>query len=126
MAVLRYNGPWDVRPLWGVDFPIGKSVVVDDPALVAKARNLDGFEVLEEDAGETMPEPVFDDYVPEEPEAEPEPLQVPVVGAGTIPENWRDMQWKKRVKLAKELSGMDDIENVEAADAVIEALLKAD
>jgi hypothetical protein len=35
------------------------------------------------------------------------------------------MHWKQRVKLAKELSGMDDISTPEAADATIEALLKA-
>jgi hypothetical protein len=120
MAVLRYNGPWDVRPLWGVDFPKGKSVVVDDPALVAKALCLDGFELVE-------PEPVSapdpDDYAPVE-DVEPEDLKIPQVGAGTIPDNWREMHWKQRVKLAKELSGMDDISTVEAADATIEALLE--
>lgn len=120
MAVLRYNGPWDVRPLWGVDFPKGKSVVVDDPELVKKALRLDGFELVEADAPPAAPAP--DDYAPV---SEPEPLNIPVVGAGTIPENWREMHWKQRVKLAKELSGMDDISTTEAADATIEALLKA-
>ena len=33
MPVLRYNGPWDVRELWGVMFPQGMSIVVDDPKL---------------------------------------------------------------------------------------------
>jgi hypothetical protein len=126
MAVLRYNGPWDVRPLWGVDFPQGKSVVVDDPALVEKALRLDGFELIDEDMPEPEPEPaVFDDYVPEEPEAEPAPLDVPEVGAGTLPENWRELHHKTRMKLARELSGMDDIQTAEAADAVLEALTKA-
>jgi len=126
MAVLRYNGPWDVRPLWGVDFPQGKSVVVDDPDLVKKALNLEGFELLDEDAPEPEPEPVvFDDYVPEEPEAEPEPLNMPEVGAGTIPENWRELHHKTRMKLARDLSGMEDIQTAEAADAVIEAMLQA-
>ena len=122
MAVLRYNGPWDVRPLWGVDFPKGKSVVVDDPKLVEKALRLDGFELVEADAPPSAPDP--DDYAPV-PDAEPEELKIPAVGAGTIPENWRDMHWKQRVKLARELSGMEDISTTEAADATIEALLKA-
>jgi hypothetical protein len=120
MAVLRYNGPWDVRPLWGVDFPMGKSVVVDDPALVAKALCLDGFELV---GAETVSAPDPDDYAPVQ-DVEPEDLKIPQVGAGTIPENWREMHWKQRVKLAKELSGMDDISTVEAADATIEALLE--
>ena len=125
MAVLRYNGPWDVRPLWGVDFPRGKSVVVDDQDLVAKALRLDGFELLDEDAPDPEPELVaFDDYVPEEPEADPEPLEVPVVGEGTLPENWRELHHKTRMKLARELSGMGDIQTAEAADAVLEALTK--
>jgi hypothetical protein len=120
MAVLRYIGPWDVRPLWGVDFPKGKSVVVDDPALVAKALCLDWFELVE---AEKVSAPDPDDYAPV-PDAEPEEMKIPVVGAGTIPENWREMHWKQRVKLAKKLSGMDDISTVEAADATIEALLE--
>ena len=120
MAVLRYNGPWDVRPLWGVDFPMGKSVVVDDPELVKKALRLDGFELVEADC---VPiQPGTDDYPAV---SEAEPLDVPVVGAGTIPEDWKKLHWKQRIKLAKELSGMDDISTTEAADATIEALLKA-
>lgn len=118
MAVLRYNGPWDVRPLWGVNFPMGKSVVVDDPAIVAKALRLDGFELLDGDDPVTAPK--ADDYAP----AEPQPMRVPEVGAGTIPEDWKTLHWKTRVKLARELSGMDDISTPEAADATIEALLE--
>lgn len=133
MAVLRYDGPWDVRPLWGVNFPKGQTVVVDDPDLVAKARNLEGFVVVDEDEPETEPfeasNPDPDDYPAveeDELEAEPEPLLVPEVGSGTIPENWRDLHHKTRMKLARELSGMEDIQTAEAADAVIEALLKAE
>jgi hypothetical protein len=121
MPVLRYNGPWDVRELWGVMFPQGMSIVVDDPKLVAKALRLEGFEQLDVEAV-SAPNP--DDYAPA-PDAQPEEMKIPVVGSGTIPDNWRDMHWKQRVKLAKELSGMDDISTTEAADATIEALLKA-
>jgi hypothetical protein len=102
-------------------FPQGMSIVVDDPKLVAKALRLDGFERLDLEAV-SAPDP--DDYAPA-PDAQPEKVKFPVVGSGTIPENWRDMHWKQRVKLAKELSGMDDISTTEAADATIEALLKA-
>jgi hypothetical protein len=121
MPVLRYNGPWDVRELWGVMFPQGMSIVVDDPKLVEKALRLDGFERLDV---EPVSAPDPDDYAPA-PDAQPEEVKFPAVGAGTIPENWRDMHWKQRVKLAKELSGMDDISTTEAADATIEALLEA-
>jgi hypothetical protein len=121
MPVLRYNGPWDVRELWGVMFPQGMSIVVDDPKLVEKALRLDGFERLDV---EPVSAPDPGDY----PAIEPAPfddLKIPAVGFGTIPENWRDMHWKQRVKLAKQLSGMDDISTTEAADATIEALLEA-
>ena len=121
MPVLRYNGPWDVRELWGVMFPQGMSIVVDDLKLVEKALRLDGFERLDV---EPVSAPDPDDYAPA-PDVQPEEMKIPVVGSGTIPENWRDMHWKQRVKLAKELSGMDDISTTEAADATIEALLKA-
>lgn len=123
MAVLRYNGPWDVRPLWGVDFPMGKSVVVDDPALVKKALALDGFELVEADAKPSAPAP--DDYAPVSEPAPLDELKIPQVGAGTIPENWREMHHSSRMKLARQLSGMDDISNDAAAVAVIEALLEA-
>lgn len=121
MPVLRYNGPWDVRELWGVMFPQGMSIVVDDPKLVEKALRLDGFERLDV---EPVSAPDPGDYAPA-PHAQPEEVKFPVVGSGTIPENWRDMHWKQRVKLAKQLSGMDDISTTEAADATIEALLEA-
>jgi hypothetical protein len=121
MAVLRYNGPWDERELWGVIFRKGASIVVDNPQLVDKALCLDGFERLDDDA---VSAPAPDDYAPV-PDAEPEEMKIPVVGSGTIPDNWRDLHWKQRVKLAKDLSGMDDISTTEAADATIEALLKA-
>jgi hypothetical protein len=102
-------------------FPQGMSIVVDDPKLVEKALRLDGFERLDLEAV-SAPDP--DDY----PAIEPAPfddLKIPAVGSGTIPENWQKMHWKQRVKLAKELSGMDDISTPEAADATIEALLEA-
>lgn len=131
MAVLRYNGPWDVRDLWGVRFERGKSVEIDDPKLVAKAINLEGFERLDDDAPAEPPpkalDPAPDDYPADtvQPEAF-EALKIPQVGAGTIPENWREMHHSSRMKLARQLSGMEDISTAEAADAVIEALLKAE
>ena len=53
MAVLKYNGPWDQRELWGVTFHAGKTVEVDDPKLVSKALSLEGFERV--DAVEAEP-----------------------------------------------------------------------
>lgn len=129
MAVLRYNGPWDQRELWGVTFHIGKTVEVDDPKLVVKALSLEGFERL--DAAEAEPpkahDPAPDDYPADPVQSETfDDLKIPQVGAGTIPENWREMHHSSRMKLARQLSGMDDISTAEAADAVIEALLKAE
>jgi hypothetical protein len=129
MAVLRYNGPWDVRPLWGVDFARGKSVVIDDDKLVAKALNLEGFERLDTAEPEPAPkalDPAPDDYPADTVEpAGFDDLKIPQVGAGTIPENWRTMHHSSRMKLARELSGMDDISTDAAAIATIEALLEA-
>lgn len=120
MAILKYNGPNDVREVWGVSFPRGQRVETDDPDLIRKALCLAGFERVD---AEPALDPAPDDY-PAAPESEAfEELKIPVVGAGTIPENWREMHWKQRVKLAKDLSGMDDIATTEAADATIEALL---
>lgn len=124
MAVLMYTGPWDMRPLWGVDFPKGKSVEVDDPALVEKALRLDGF--VRVDAEEEDPEPVSapdpDDYGPA-PEAEAfEELKIPAVGAGLVPEGWEGLHWKQRVKLAKDLTGKECANGTEADEAIREAL----
>jgi hypothetical protein len=129
MAVLRYNGPWDQRELWGVTFQQGRTVEVDDPKLVTKALSLEGFERVDMVEPEPAPkalDPAPDDYPADTVQpAGFDDLKIPQVGSGTIPENWRDMHWKQRVKLAKELSGMDDISTTEAADATIEALLEA-
>lgn len=129
MAVLRYNGPWDERELWGVMFRKGATIQIDDADLIRKALSLEGFERV--DGVEEKPLPVLNpdpmDY-PADPAPEPagfEELKIPQIGAGTIPENWREMHWRSRVKLAKELSGMDDISTAEGADATIEALLEA-
>lgn len=122
MAVLRYNGPNDVREVWGVSFPMGRTVEIDDPKLVAKALCLEGFERVD---AEPVSAPDPEDYPADLEASDFDELKIPVVGSGTIPEDWRSMHWKQRVKLAKELSGMDDIATTEAADATIEALLAA-
>lgn len=64
------------------------------------------------------------DYV--EIEDQPEEPAVPEIGSGLVPPNWRDMQWKQRVRLAKDLTERDDIETADQADAIIEGLLKAE
>lgn len=59
--------------------------------------------------------------VPDEPiEAEPAPE---AVSEGPVPANWRDLHWKQRVKLAKDLTGNAEIASTEDADAAIEAYL---
>lgn len=129
MAVLRYNGPWDARELWGVTFTKGKSVEIDDPKLVAKAIHLEGFERLDDDTSAEPPpkalDPAPEDYPADTVQGAPfEELKIPEVGAGTIPENWREMHHSTRMKLARQLSGMDDISSDAAAIATIEALLE--
>ena len=112
MAVLKYEGSADVRELWGVSFPWGKTVEVDDPDLVKKALCLDGFVRVD---AEDVIDPPAGDYEPVEDVAE----GVPEVGAGLVPEGWESLHWKQRVKLAKDLTGRDDIEKPDDADAAI-------
>lgn len=119
MAILRYNGPWDVRELWGMNFPRGQSVQTDDPDLITKALRLDGFERLDA--------PPVHDPDPEDYPASPEPaafeeLKIPVVGAGLLPDNWEKLHWKQRVKLAKEMTGKECANGAEADQALREAL----
>lgn len=56
----------------------------------------------------------FADY---EPKGEPEPLKVPEVAPGTIPADWESLQWKQRVRLAKNIAPEFEGENLSAADA---------
>ncbi len=48
--------PIEVYKLWGVEFPAGKEVVVDDPTLAAKLRGMDGFDEVEGAALEVVEE----------------------------------------------------------------------
>lgn len=128
MAVLKYTGPWDERELWGVMFRKGATIQIDNADLIKKALALDGFELVEGAQEKPLPalNPDPTDY-PADPSPEPEAfddLKIPQVGAGTIPENWRTMHHSSRMKLARELSGMDDISTDAAAIATIEALLE--
>lgn len=52
---------------------------------------------------------------------EPEVLKVPEDAPGTIPENWENMHWKQRVRLAKDIAPemADLISTAEDADEVI-------
>ena len=97
MAVLRYTGPFDVREVWGVSFPAGTTVEVDDESLIRKALCLDGFERVD---AEPVSAPAADDYPPVMNAAPFEELKIPEVGAGLVPDGWESMHWKQRVKLA--------------------------
>lgn len=125
MAVLRYNGPWDNRPLWGVDFPKGKTVVVDDTDLVEKALCLDGFELVEEGAEPHVEEikasdPDPDDYPATSPEpADFEELKIPRVAPGTIPADWESQHHSTRIKLARTLRPDLIITTADEADKTI-------
>ena len=118
MAILRYDGPMEVREVWGVAFVYGEQVEIHDTALIQKALCLDGF--VRVDAG-PLPEPAkpaADDY---EPVAEVE-VTFPAVGAGLVPEGWEASHWKTKVKLAKDLTGKDCANAAEAEAAIREAL----
>lgn len=104
MALLRYTGPMDVRPLWGVDFPRGETVEVQDPELIAKALRLDHFERVNGDVAEVTQSMSSND------------------GADEASEEWRSLHWKRRVVLAKQLSGREDIRTPQEADEVLEQL----
>jgi hypothetical protein len=125
MAVFRYEGAADVREVWGTSFPHGKTVEVDDEALIRKVSALGGFvrvDVAETPEPAPEPEPVADppadDYEPVE-EIE---VTFPAVGAGLVPEGWETMHWKTKVKLAKELTGKDCANAAEADAALREAM----
>lgn len=120
MAILRYNGPHDIRELWGMTFPRGQSVQTDDPDLIRKATSLEGFERLDVEQPPAAPDP--EDYpAPPEPAAIEE-LKIPVVGAGLLPDGWEKLHWKQRVKLAKELTGKECANGTQADTALREAL----
>ena len=119
MAILRYNGPHDVRELWGFNFPRGQTVETNDPDLINKALRLDGFERLDV---EPVNVPAAEDYPPAPEPASFEELKIPVVGSGMVPEGWEKLHWKQRVKLAKELTGKDCANGAEADTALKEAL----
>lgn len=94
-----------LRPTWGY-----------------KANNEAQIFVLGE--GENLPPGWADSPASVEAEAVPEPQPEPEPEvAGGLPENWRDLHWKQRVKLAKDLTGNLEIVTAEEADAAIEAYL---
>jgi hypothetical protein len=82
------------------------------------------FSNLEDEHYGLGDEEVPDDYVPTE--EQPEEPAVPEIGSGLVPDNWREMHWKQRVRMAKDFTDRDDIETAEQADAIIEGLLKAE
>lgn len=164
-----YIGDQPDRELWGVIFPRGVAVTVDDPALIAKCEALSDFE-----AGEVSVDPIVgqvsaaeplvrenealkarvaelegliemqsgeidllndkldayegadvdapdDDYVPTE-EQEPEP-DLPTIGEGTLPADWRDAHWKKKQAWCRETLGIE-VKNGEEANFYLEEALK--
>lgn len=118
MAILRYDGPMEVRELWGVAFPYGEQVEVNDTALVHKALCLDGFVRVD---AEPLPEPAKPPAGDYEPVADVE-VTFPAVGAGLVPEGWAGMHWKQKVKLARELTGKECANAAEAEAALKEAM----
>lgn len=96
--------------LWGQTFPKGEWAPVESPDLFRKLAGNDHFETRE---GKTRPEP------PPmiEPEAEPVP-----VAEGKVPADWRNLHWKRRVLLAKQLEPelAETINTAAEADQVIE------
>ncbi len=123
MAVFRYEGSADVREVWGTSFPHGKTVEVDDEALIRKVSALEGFVRIETvdaptPASARAKPPPVDDY---EPVAEVD-VGFPVVGSGLVPEGWEKMHWKQKVKLVRELTGRECANGAEADAALKEAM----
>lgn len=102
--------------LWGHSFPKGEWVPVESPDLFARLKNNDHFETRE-GAQKRAAEVVIDPPLAAEPEAEPQ-----AEAEGGIPKNWREMHWKKRVALAKQLEPelAETINTAAEADQVIE------
>lgn len=102
--------------LWGHSFPKGQWAPVESPDLFRRLKNNDHFETRE---GAVKPEP---------PPMVDVELEIPKPGAaaepeaGAIPANWREMHWKKRVVLARQLEPdlAETINTAAEADQVIE------
>lgn len=118
MAILRYDGPMEVRELWGVSFPYGEQVETNDTALIEKALKLDGFSRVDAGPLPVPAAPPADDY---ETVTETE-VTFPAIGAGLVPEGWASMHWKQKVKLARELTGKECTNAAEAEAALKEAM----
>lgn len=101
MKQVMYTGPGYVRQLWGVDFPTNQPVWVSDLALVHKASFLDHFVIMDDAGAEAIVEPE------------------PVTG---VPEGWEGLHWKQRMKLAKDLMGIEAANGAEADEAIREYL----
>ena len=103
MKQVMYTGPGYVRVLWGVEFPTNQPVWVSDPALVHKASFLDHFVIMDDAPAETVQE-----VQPEE--------------GCVVPEGWEALHWKQRMKLAKDLMGIEAANGAEADEAIREYL----
>ena len=102
MKHVMYTGPGYVRVLWGVEFPTNQPVLVTNPDLIYKAGFLDHFVILDDET----------DAVSEvQPEKSP-----------CVPEGWEALHWKQRMKLAKDLMGVEAANGAEADEAIREYL----
>ena len=103
MKQVMYTGPGYVRLLWGVEFPTDQPVWVSDPALIHKASFLDHFVIMDgapvKQAQEVQPE-----------------------HSSGVPEGWEALHWKQRMKLAKDLMGIEAANGAEADEAIREYL----
>lgn len=109
------DGP-AVLVLWGHQFRKGEWADVRDAGLFARLEKNDHFETGET---ATKPEP--------QPKADadleiPKPGSLPEPEAGKVPSGWRELHWKKRVALARQLEPelADTINTAAEADQVIE------
>lgn len=168
-----YTGELAIRELWGVSFPRGVAVTVENLGLIKKCEALDDFEAGEveiaplegqvfdaepfvreiealkaenadlkaklaayeaaDEAALEIPHPGApkeeavidepdDDYVPTE-EQEPEP-DMPTLGEGVLPDDWREAHWKTKQAWCRDLLGIG-VKNGDEATAFLEEALKS-
>lgn len=100
-----------VHEAWSESEAIAKATAKPDP-MPDLAKLPDDQRAALAKVAKINPPDLDDDGKPGGSKPAPEPVGEP------IPENWRDLHWTQRVKLAKELGADDDIDAAAAAEFI--------